>query len=256
MTIEDHSEGSTGNTTIDATWHDVTVRRVSLSWGRSDWAKLSVTLHGSGRIHTALRNPGTLASVALYIPCNKIATYLSLVTTGGTSKWDGTYDVPAGLGLFGNLANMTDPINLGQTIESGEIWFENPIAKDRSAGLSTGAGIYGEQPVIGRRTAGARFTLALGTSTDDLVKSILATSVPEYTLFVDITSDRLVNATNPYHAALVLPLCSLAKAPESSSGDGIRMESLEFVAKNCYAGTLFDFIDGYVYDQTAIVYGG
>jgi len=256
MTVEEHIDGATGSSTTDKRLIDLTVTEVSLSWGRTGMAQISLTVQGSGR-SAALANPSSQSVVNVYIPANKIQVYVASASTEGQSNWNGSFTGATSAGTLANASNISGNVAIGQLLESGKLTVRNILEADRAAGSSTAAGIYGEQPEVVRREATFECKLIEDNTSDDFLYALLASSQTdnaEYTIMIDWATDKQITGSNYYSGMIVLPLCGIEQTPDGEATLELAKDNIRFFAKKTYAGTSRDPIHAYFYDAQSAVY--
>lgn len=256
MTVQEHINGDTEDSTTDKRLIDLTVTEVSLSWGRTGMAQLSMTVQGSGR-SAALKTSISGGPVNVYIPANKIQVYIAAAGTEGTSTWGGSFTGATSAGVPANESNISGEAKIGHLLESGKLTFRNVLEADRAAGMSTAAGIYGEQPEVVRREATFECKLIEDNTSDDFLYALLGstqTDNAEYTIMIDWATDKVITSGHYYSGMIVLPLCMIRQTPDGDATLELAKDNIVFEAKKTYAGTSRDPIHVYFYDAQSGVY--
>lgn len=255
FTVEEHTDGDTGNSSRDKLWSDLTPTKVTITWGRTGLARMSVECMGSGRASSCV-NPTETATINVWLPVNKIRFWVAPASALGTSAWGGSYTAPSSAGTFANASNITGEVDFSQNIESATFIYEQTLAADRVAGSSSGAGIYGEQPEVVRRSARLEVKWLTDNSTDDFLYALpgsTESAQAEYTVFLEFVTDKLVN-NRYYGGAIIMPLVGLTDSPDGDATLDLMQDSLTFFAKKTYAGTSRDPVHVYTVDGQNVTY--
>lgn len=259
----DFINGPTYTAATDFAHAGVYLDSFSLSWGTEDLVAQTLNVGGSGLRTTPsnVTESGLSPFAGLgYILANKVRVWLAAAAAEGDSAWTQGWAPHSSAGIFANGGVFT---NISEYARDFTFTYSNGYTRTRSGGASTGSGVVGVQPRLGRNRMVSLQCNLLQLGASGFSKALLDSTYgnnAEYCILIEFVSDAQITGTSPavYEGGLIaMPLVSLEETP-GSGGDlaDLRDESMTFSAKAeaISVGTNYDACYGYVENGTVEVY--
>jgi hypothetical protein len=259
--VEDHLEGEASDATIDFEHLGCWTDSWTLEWGTEDFVTATWNIAGSGDtgvVGTQIESADTQMGVNGYFTANKTRVWYKAADSEHNSSWSGTHTPQAASGVFTNDDNFTGATatNLSELCTSFRLNFSNNPVRARSGGTSSGSGIYGAQPKIGRREVSLEiegFQQGTDAETKVLLTSTRANNY-EASIGIEFVSDVAIGSSF-YSGFIVLPLVGLRAIPDSGGAmDDLRTKSWVYYAKEAIDSS-HNPIYGFVENGTTTAYG-
>lgn len=256
VSLEEHANGATADSATDYLHQDIAVDKLTLSWGRTGFARLALDVFGSGVLGTAGNqtesglNGGAGGIDHIYTPANKIAVFLKEAASEGTSNLAaGTWTPPTAAGTNNTYSGYT---NLGSVLDNCTFTYANNYDRERarSAGTGSGSAIYATEPSCGLRDITFEADVIVDANTSGLLKALDAgtnANNKQWTIVIEAALDRQILTDPSYNSwAIYLPLVMLMERPKLGGGLNLATARLRFQAITPTAGTVTDRILAFV----------